>query len=44
MDSKSLLDNNDIQVHDNNDRYQPDIGYRTDHITNKACPNVVITI
>ena len=44
MDSKSLLNNNDIQDHDNNDRYQPDIAYRTDHATNGVSPDVIIAI
>lgn len=42
MDSKSLLNNNDIQDHDNNDRHQPDIAYRTDHATNGVSPDVII--
>ena len=44
MDSKSLLNNNDIQDHDNNDRHQPDIAYRTDHATNGVSPDVIIAI
>ncbi len=45
MDSKSLLNNNDVQDHhDNNDRHQPDIAYRTDHATNGVSPDVIIAI
>lgn len=44
MDSKSLLNNNDVQDHDNNDRYQTDSGYRTDHATNGVFPAVIIAI
>ena len=45
MDSKSLLDNNDIQAHNNNnDRNQSDNVYRTGCSINNVFPEMLITI